>query len=83
MANVLIEPIETKSRGGYPVKITGIDPNTHDCLIGEITTPGMGTTKESWDLSGYMRGGTDKCNLDLNDDDFSGVSELAKKLGAP
>jgi hypothetical protein len=83
MATILIQPVVTQSIGSFSVEITGIDPTSHDCLIGNITTPGQGVTEESWDLNGLMRGGSAPLNLDIRSDDLAGVISLAKHLGAP
>lgn len=82
MAAILIEPVSTQSVGSYPVEIIGIDPTSHDCLIGDITTPGKGKTREAWNLGGLMRGGSAPVNLDMRSDDLQAAVELAKHLGA-
>jgi len=82
MANILIQPVTTQSIGSYPVVITGIDPTSQDCIIGNITTPGQGVTQERWDLNGLMRGGSSPLNIDIRSDDLSEVISLAKHLGA-
>ena len=83
MTAILIEPVNAQSIGSFSVEITAIDPTEHDCLIGTITTPGKGNTREKWNLNGLMRGGSSPVNLDMQSDAFSEVISLAKKLGAP
>jgi hypothetical protein len=39
---VLIAPVATQTKGGYPAEVTGIDPTDHDYLIGTIDRPGLG-----------------------------------------
>ena len=82
MATLKIDPITTQSRGGYRVVLTGIDPTAHDCIAGEYWTKVEGPIAGQWDLSGYLRGGTDNLNLDTGDNDFAGVVALAEHLGA-
>lgn len=82
MATIKIKPIEVQSRGGYPVVITGISPTHHDCISGTIETPGAGTIDGQWDLSGYLRGGTDPCNLDTSLEELADLFQLSRQLGA-
>jgi hypothetical protein len=83
MATILIEPITTKSIGGFPVTIDGIDPTDHDCLRGSITTPGGGISRGSWDLNGTMRDGHPDCNLNTRDDAVAAdAAATARQLGA-
>lgn len=82
MATISLEPIPSNSRAGYPVLIRGVRPATHDCIIGEISTPGMGLVQAEWNLSGIMRGGTDETNLDMHRDELDELVRLAKSLGA-
>ena len=82
MATLLIDQIKTKSYGGYDVVITGIDPLHHDCLIGTINTPGMGLIDGQWDLSGYLRSGTENTNLNMAADELQELIALAEHLSA-
>lgn len=82
MTTLLIGPITTKSVGGYPATITGIDPQNDDILIGEIAT-NAGKMKGRWNSSGIMRGGTSDCNLDIADDDINDAIDLANKISNP
>lgn len=66
MAEILITPIPTTTRGGWPAEITAIDPNAHDTLIGTINTPGLGEIRGAWNGSGICRDATEDCNLDIN-----------------
>lgn len=77
-----ISPIKGQSNGGYPVVITGIDPTDHDCIVGEITTPGKGTTKGRWNLGGTMRDGVPECNIDTRQGALAGAAEEARRQGA-
>jgi hypothetical protein len=84
MATIQIEPIQTQSREGYKVTITGIDPTDRDCIVGEITTSAIGTKRQKWNLNGAATNSPDSCNLNMYDnDDLIDLVELAKKLGAP
>jgi hypothetical protein len=82
VATIQIDTINTKSTGGYPVTISGLCPTDHDCIAGAIVTPGTSLTPARWNLSGIMRGGTDKCNLNMSADEMHDLGELAKRLGA-
>ena len=82
VATICIKPIRTSSRGGYPVTIHGIDPTSHDCLIGEIDAPGSGLIQAQWNLNGTMRGGVDATNLDMRQPVLADVVQTAKKIGA-
>lgn len=82
MATVIIEPVHTKTTNGYPATIRGIDPTDMDCLIGEITTPGMGQMSVRWDLGGLCRDHDPSCNLDMKDNENFDLRETAKRLGA-
>lgn len=82
MATITIEPIPTKTTGGYDAKITGIDPTSHDCLKGTIDTPGAGTIKGNWNLGGTCRDSDPKCNLDPRQDEVADAMNTAKELGA-
>lgn len=82
MTSILIEPVTSQTIGSYPLEITGIDPTSHDCLVGTLTTPGKGTTREAWNLSGIMRGGSSPLNLDIGADELGAVFDLAKHLRA-
>lgn len=84
MTSILIERVNTTSVGSHPVEITGIDPTSHDCLVGTINTPGQGLTREVWNLNGIMRNGSSPLNLDIGADELEGVLDLAKFLkGTP
>lgn len=82
MAVIKIEPISVTSNGGYQVVLSGISPTYHDCIIGEIDTPGMGKVSGEWNLSGIMRGGTSDCSLDMRVDELRELGDLARALGA-
>ena len=82
MATISIHPIYIASRGGFPVHISGVRPLDHDCIVGEITTPGVGRAEAQWNLSGLMRGGTDDTNLNMQLAELVELSQLAQKLGA-
>ena len=82
MATLLIKEIHVTSRGGYNVIITGVVPTDHDCIVGTIDTPGQGVISGCWNLSGYLRSGTNSCNLDMNNSLLAELSDLLKQLGA-
>ena len=81
MATILIDPVDVVSKGGFTGRIIGIDPTSHDCIIGELTTA-IGTKRAEWNLSGTMRGGTPNCNLDTSQLELSELVSLLKQLGA-
>ena len=82
MATLKIEPLIVQSRGHNRVVITGVSPTDHDCIVGEYWTKTEGPIPGQWDLSGYLRGGTEPLNLDMGDNDVAGVAGLAAQLGA-
>lgn len=81
MTELLIAPINVKSKGGYRVRITGLNPTDHDCIVGEITPP-SGPIQARWNLSGLMRNGSDECNLVMNSEELSDLKLTAEKLWA-
>lgn len=81
MATILIEPIATQSRKGYPAHIIGIDPTRGDCIIGDIQPHGVPQTRVRWDLSGTARDQTSDCNLNMSDPALAELAELARHLG--
>lgn len=83
MATLKVEPVETQSKGGFPVTISGIAPTEHNCIVGEITTPGAGTKAQVWNLDGRAGNSVPDCDLDMSDDELFKLAELARKLGAP
>jgi len=82
MATILIKPVSVTSKGGWPVTITGISPTDHDCIAGEVTTPGRGKIDGEWNLAGTLRDGTHDGNLDINDPQIHEIEQLARQLGA-
>lgn len=82
MASLLIEPIQTKSQGGYEVTLTSIDPSDSDCIIGEITSQGAEKQSSQWNRNGTMRDGTVGGNLNMNEDQLLELGNLLDKLGA-
>jgi hypothetical protein len=82
MATVLIAPVATQTKGGYPAEVTGIDPTDHDYLIGTIDRPGLGKIGATWNDVGICCGETPKYNLDMRRPEVANVVKTAKKLGA-
>jgi hypothetical protein len=60
---IRIDLFEMTTEGGYQARITGIDKDDSDCLIGEVITPGAGTIYVRWDIYGTARDNHNKCNL--------------------
>jgi hypothetical protein len=83
VAVVVIQPVETKTRGGLDAEITGIDPVDPDCLKGTVDAPALGKLNVTWDQGGICRDQDPDCNLDLSDSEVQDAIETAKKLGAP
>ncbi len=81
MATLLIEPVQTTTRGGHAAEITGIDPTSNNCLSGTVDTAN-GKQKQVWNLDGTASNNGDSVNLDKNDDEVADVIDLARKLGA-
>jgi len=79
MTTIKIEPISTKSRGGFDVELTGINLGTTDLLRGTITTQTR-TWQGSWDENGTCRDNDSQCNLDTSDSDIEEVIRDAKDL---
>jgi hypothetical protein len=81
VATLKIEPLSVESRGKHRVIITGISPTDHDCLVGQYWIGNDGPHSARWDLSGYMRGGSDARNLDMRDDSLAELTNLVIQLG--
>lgn len=81
MATILIDPINTQSRMGYPVTIVGLDPTSGDCIVGDISPHGAPQTRARWNLDGTARDQTPDCNIDMSDPDLEDLSILARHLG--
>ncbi|MCH4090047.1 hypothetical protein [Acetobacter sp.] len=76
-----IEPIITKSSGGWPVKITGIAPCESDFIIGIIDTPAMGSINGRWNDVGLRSGGNmPDDSLDITDPEIMNLIHIASKL---
>ena len=81
MATILIEPVSTTSKGGFPVTVTGIAPTDHDCIIGEINTPSAGKRRQVWDKNGRARDNDESCNINMSDDELREIAALSDQLG--
>jgi hypothetical protein len=66
----IVDPFELRTEGGYIARITGIDKDDSDCLIGEVTTPGAGTIHVRWNICGTARDCNNKCNLNPSSVEF-------------
>jgi len=82
MAIVLIAPIATQTKNGYPAEVTGIDLTDPYCLRGTINAYGAVKIAMRWTLSGLCRGTGEGCNLNITTPEMAGVVEAAKRLGA-
>jgi hypothetical protein len=82
MTMIMIQPVSTKTSGGFDATITGIDPLNTDCLVGSIITPGAGHRDVSWNLGGICRDNQDSCNLDMRNNETRDVRETAIRIGA-
>ena len=56
MAIILIVPVVTQTKNGYPAEVTGIDLTDPHCLRGTINTYGVVKIAMRWTLSGHCRG---------------------------
>lgn len=80
MPSVLVIPIQTTTSGGYVAEVREIHPDDHDCLIGEVVTPGAGRIKCRWNSGGTARDATQACNLDMGAAELAGIGAIARKL---
>jgi hypothetical protein len=79
MAIVLIAPVATQTKNGYPAEVTGIDLTDPHCLI---NTYGAVKIAMRWTLSGLGRGAGEGCNLNITTREMADVVDVAKRLGA-
>jgi len=70
MPIIIVDPFELRTEGGYKARITGIDKDDSDCLIGEVATPGAGTIHVRWNIYGTARDSDNKCNLNSSSVEF-------------
>jgi hypothetical protein len=82
MAIVLIAPVTTQTKNGYPAEVTGIDLTDPHCLIGTINSYGAVKIAMRWTLSGLCRGTGEGCNLNFTSPEVADVVEAAKRLRA-
>ena len=70
MASFPIEPIATRTLGGYIAVISSIDPFHQDCLDGYIVNAKENPTvfKASWDRSGICRDNQEAANIVISKD---------------
>ena len=85
MAIILIAPVATQTKNGYPAEVTGIDLTDPHCLRGTINTYGAVKIAMRWTLSGHCRGAGDGCNLIITTPKMADVVDVAKEtvLQAP
>ncbi|MGA8864003.1 MAG: hypothetical protein WB444_09350 [Gallionella sp.] len=77
MPTFKIEPISTKTDGGYDATITGIETGTTDFINGTIQAP-AGQLNVSWDEGGICRDKDQSCNLDPRSDEYKELIKAAK-----
>jgi hypothetical protein len=82
MAIILIAPVTTQTKNGYPAEVTGIDLADPHCLRGTINTYGAVKIAMKWTLSGLCRGTGEGCNLNITTPEMADVVDVAKRLGA-
>ena len=82
MTVILIAPVATQTKNGYPAEVTGIDLTDPHCLRGTINTYGAVKIAMRWTLSGLGRGTGEGCNLNITTPEMADVVEVAKRLGA-
>jgi hypothetical protein len=82
MAIVLIAPVATHRKNGYPADLTGIDLTDPHCLIGTVNTYGAVKIAVRWTISGLCRGTGESCNLAITSPEVADVVEAAKRLRA-
>lgn len=81
MANIIIEPINTTTSGGFKATISSINPTNSDCFEGTVQTLGAGLKYVRWDLSGICRDNHDSLNLVMRNNETYDLRETAKRLG--
>jgi hypothetical protein len=79
MATILIDPVKTKTRGGYDAEITGIDQNDEDCLKGNVTIP-HGHPERCWNESGICRDSSEDLNISPKAPEVIDVIEMIKSI---
>ena len=82
MAIILIAPVTTQTKNGYPAEVTGIDLTDLHCLRGTINTYGAVKIAMRWTLSEHCRGAGDGCNLIITTPEMADVVDVAKRLRA-
>ena len=83
MAIILIAPVATQTKNGYPAEVTGIDLTDPHCLRGTINTYGAVKIAMRWTLSGHCRGAGDGCNLIITTPEMADVVDVAKETVLP
>lgn len=82
MTTLKIEPVLTKTRGGFEVEVNGLRLGTSDFLVGEITTP-SGRFCVAWDANGTCRDQNDTANIDVSDEEIAELIAEATSLINP
>ncbi|MER2926829.1 hypothetical protein [Serratia nevei] len=80
MATLLIAPISTLTVGGYKAEIRGVNNDSTDCLHGVLWGSDGTEYTVNWDLYGRARDNSDKCNLDMRQDEHFALRSLAIPL---
>lgn len=78
MATLKIEPIETQSKGGHRVVLSGICPTEYSCIRGELTDS-MGVWPRKWDVDGRVSNAPLDWELDMSSLELSELAELARR----
>lgn len=55
MATIELIPIITKTNGGFPAEVTGLDPSESNCIIGTVTLPTQKRQRVQWSATGICR----------------------------
>ena len=82
MAIILIVPVTTRTKNGYPAEVTGIDLTNPYCLRGTINTYGAVKIAMRWTLGGLCRGTGEACNLNITTPEMADVVDVATRIGA-
>jgi len=82
MAIILIVPVTTRTKNGYPAEVTGIDLTDPYCLRGTINTYGAVKIAMRWTLGGLCRGTGEGCNLNITTPEMADVVDVATRIGA-
>ncbi len=83
MPILVIEPISVTTHGGFSAKVTGINPESSDCLVGTVVYGDGSAGNIRWSLSGAARDHTHDFNIDTNSNDLFETRAYADRNLSP